>query len=427
MGVSLRKDMTVIPLGDGLNIVYAPLRGVAFYANDEAADVCKDYINGEGIVDCVETAVLKGHISELERINAKEPRESAINTSSNLVVILSQMCNLACTYCYAQESRSKVMLGKEQVKTAIDFVFSQDSPKKHFSFIGGGEPTLTWELLEWSISYIRSFPHEQNNVGIGITTNGTLLNEEKILFLKDKKVEINLSFEILPDVQNSQRCFPCANKKTFDVVDKAIRELADNSIRLSFRSTITRLNVKRMPEMVQFVIDKYPFVKKLHFEHVTSKSNDKQYYDDFIGAFIEAKRIGSVSGLDVYCSVSRGLDKLKYSFCRGEFCLTPSGDIVACHRISSKEENAFDLFKYAIIDEGVLTIDAKKKCAIEDYYHSKYQECASCFAKWHCAGSCPIERTVYSKDMRDLKCYFTKELSKAILIERLNSSASAQM
>ncbi len=422
MESELRKDLNIITLGNDKNIVYAPLRGVAFYANNKAVDVCKSYIEGCAIDDDSENAPLKEYIKVLEEKIVQEPRCKSI-TISNLVVILSQMCNLSCSYCYAHESRSKDVLNKNQLKAAIDYIMALELKQKHFSFIGGGEPTLTWELLKWSIRYIRTYPIvEQKNIGIGITTNGTLLDDEKIDFFKENNVFVGLSFEILPDIQSTQRCFANSNRKTFEVIDEAIKKLVDNNVRISFRSTITKLNVMRMPEMVIFVSKQYPFMKKLHFEHVTSTNNDKAYYDDFIHYFIEARKIGQSLGIEVYCSVSHALETLKSRFCKGEFCLTPTGEFVSCHRISSKEEKAFELFKYAQIKDGFVSINMCKKECLENFYNSKREECAFCFAKWHCAGSCAMERTFYSEEMRDLKCYFTKELIKELLIERLNSA-----
>lgn len=423
MGVNLRDDIFIIRVEKDRNIIYAPLRGVAFYANDKAADICKLYIPTGRVIDGSEAPSLREHIKELERIQPMIPFKSTIRAASNLVVILSQMCNLGCSYCYAQDSRSKDVLSKEQLKVAIDYIFSQKSERKHFSFIGGGEPTLTWELLSWSISYIRASTYDQNKVGIGITTNGTLLDDKKINFFQTNKVDINLSFEILPDVQDSQRCFAKSSQSTFKIVDEAIRKLLKNGVHVGVRSTITKLNVRRMPEMVLFAINNYPHLKKIHFEHVTSIYNDKAYYDDFVKYFMEARTIGRTEGLDVYCSVSRGLEKLKSCFCRGEFCLTPTGDFVACHRISSKEDVAFEQFKFAEINCRVVSISKDRKERIEDFYNSKRQECNDCFAKWHCAGSCPMEKTIYTEKMRDLRCYFTKELTKALLDERLSNSA----
>lgn len=194
-----------------------------------------------------------------------------------------------------------------------------------------------------------------------------------------------------------------------------------NGIHFGFRSTITSINVTRMSEMVEFVIKNYPKIKRLHFEQVTSTGIKKEFYDNFIYHFIKARKLGECNGIEVYCSGSNGLNSIKSRFCGGEFCLTPTGDIVACHRISSPDEQAFDLFNYARLGERGILINETKLDRIEKFFNSKRATCSTCFAKWHCAGSCAMEKTIYSEEMRDLKCYFVKELIKNLLIDKLES------
>ena len=425
MSAELERDLFIIPIQNGMNIVYAPLRGAVFYANNRAVQICKSYIKGAKIENNEENLKLLQHLKNIEETPIKEPTLRTINTESNLVIILSQMCNLACTYCYAHESRSEKVLNKEKLKVAIDYILMKESPRKFFSFIGGGEPTLTWDLLKWAISYIRNSVNEQKDINIGITTNGTLLDDEKIKFFSRNRVHLGLSFEILPDVQNMQRSF-AANSQyliSFDIIDQAIKKLIDKNVNIGIRSTITKLNVKRMPEMVEFVKKHYPSIKKLHFEQVTSLNNDKVFYDDFISFFMKARKVGIKNDIEIYCSGSHSFEMLKSSFCRGEFCLTPTGEIVSCHRISSKEDSAFDLFNYAKIDENILLIDEDKKKRVEEFHNAKLKQCLSCFAKWHCAGTCAMERAIYSKEMSDLKCYFTKKLLIQLLIECLDANS----
>ena len=419
MNVELKNDMHIIPIGDGMHIVYAPLHGAAFYVSDKAADICQSYIEGNTILETKENSLLVHNLHVLENKIVKAPEEKSINTESNLVVILSQMCNLSCSYCFAQESRSKEVLEKGKLKAAIDHIFAQKSKNKRFSFIGGGEPTVTWNLLAWAISYIRSQESCEKQCHIGITTNGTLFNQERITFIQNNNVDLNLSFEILPDVQSSQRCYANPEKKSFDVIDDLIHHLMGKGISFSFRSTITKLNVKRMAEMIEFVHKYYPSTKQVHFEPVTSIDNDKEFYDDFATHFIEALKLGKQYKVNVYCSVSRSLKNIKTRFCGGEFCLTPTGDFVACHRISSKGDPFFDLFRFATVDNGHVIIDENRKQKIESFYNIKQEDCSSCFVKWHCAGSCSMERSLYSKEMSHLKCYFFKEMAKRLLIEKL--------
>ena len=80
--------------------------------------------------------------------------------SQNLVILLSNSCNLGCKYCYAQFERENGFLSKNKIKNIIDYVLEVN---KHstipisISFLGGGEPTLNWDLLVWSTAVRRKF------------------------------------------------------------------------------------------------------------------------------------------------------------------------------------------------------------------------------------------------------------------------------
>lgn len=118
------------------------------------------------------------------------------------------------------------------------------------------------------------------------------------------------------------------------------------------------------------------------------------------------------NGIIVYNSISNSIDKLNSRFCRGEFCVTPTGDIVACHRVTSGEN--FGLFNYGHIGEEI-SIDPLKKERIYNFFNKKYKQCNQCFAKWHCAGDCPAQRHLSSS----CRCKFIKSLIKRLLEERL--------
>lgn len=56
-----------------------------------------------------------------------------------------------------------------------------------------------------------------------------------------------------------------------------------------------------MVDMVQFVIENYKNVRKLHFEPVASQDdNDEKYYDDFVSSFMEARKLGQKYNIVVH-------------------------------------------------------------------------------------------------------------------------------
>jgi radical SAM protein with 4Fe4S-binding SPASM domain len=302
-------------------------------------------------------------------------------------------------------------------------MLASESKHKKVSFIGGGEPMVTWDVIEWSVNYINQHKSPDDNISYSITTNATLLTEHIIQFCKDNKIHIGVSFEIIKDIQDNQRPFYKSTKSTFNVIHKNIIKLIDNKVSFGIRSTITKLNVALMPEMVNFVADNYSVLKKVHFEQVTDPSqNDSEFYSLFIDSFFQAREIGKSRGLDVYNSITNSVYRIRERFCNGEMCITPTGNIVACHRISSEKDMDYSTFCYGRINEESISLDLSKYQSYYNFANVKRQECGSCFAFWHCAGICPMERTVLKEKQLDAKCNFTKEIVKRVLLEKINDS-----
>lgn len=419
--MELRDDLFIIPVAEG-NIVYSPLRRGVFWASDNASQVAIKFLN-DGKLDPSSDDKVQKYLCALSEAKVRIPVRNEIPSKNRLVIILSQICNLACTYCYAHEARSKEILSKDKLKVAYDATLADENKSKHFSFIGGGEPFVTWDIIEWSINYINSHKANEDKVSFSITTNTTLFNEHSIKFCKEHNIHIGVSFEIVKEIQDNQRPFYKSDASTFDVIHKNLGLLIENGISFGIRSTITKLNVALMPEMVNFVADNYPNQKRLHFEQVTDPSqNNTEFYNEFVEYFFKAREIGKKRGVEVYNSISNSVFRIRERFCNGETCITPTGSIVACHRISSEKDKDYTTFNYGQIDTDSLFFDMSKYQRYLDFAHEKMPECNGCYAYWHCAGICPMERTALSREQLLTKCEFTKEIVKRILMEKIVKS-----
>ena len=98
-----------------------------------------------------------------------------VPSPSNLMLILTQDCQLRCSYCF-EEHRHNEIMSFDVAKRAIDFLWECTRKDHRIPSISlfGGEPMLMWdELIVPIIDYIR------NNFAyfkINMTTNGLLLN-----------------------------------------------------------------------------------------------------------------------------------------------------------------------------------------------------------------------------------------------------------
>jgi radical SAM protein with 4Fe4S-binding SPASM domain len=418
--MDLKQDIFIIPSKNKKCIIYAPLRKALFFASENAVIIVQKYIKEEPISDEEKKTKVYEYLEKIKDVQPVIPRENNIDFDSKLIIVTSQLCNLACYYCYAAETRSNEILSKDKLKLAIDYMLANpDSLSKKFTFIGGGEPTLTWDLLEWAIVYINNSKKENQTVQFSITTNGTLLSDERISFLRKHNVFVGLSFEILSEIQNTQRKHTNQELKSFDIVNSAIKKLMENDIDFVIRSTITNNNVHLMRDMVNFVSENYAKVKEIRFEqvHGTQDSNSC-FYDAFIENFFMAKEFGKEKGIKVTNSVSTALSQMKVKFCRGEFCVTPTGDLVSCHRVSSNKDDLFEYYNYGYIDNQVI-IEEEKMKKVAYYAKSRMEECNVCFAKWHCAGDCSVERLTLSEEQRPQKCDFIRKIILKLLEEQL--------
>jgi len=102
-------------------------------------------------------------------------------------------------------------------KKSLDFLFSQE--KEHYEIVFfGGEPLMNFSLVKEVVEYCNQ---KNKKILYSIVTNGTLLNEEKILFMKDNKFKVILSVDGGDKVQNSCRPFK-GGKGTFETIKNNI-------------------------------------------------------------------------------------------------------------------------------------------------------------------------------------------------------------
>lgn len=423
MDNNVAKDIYVIPSGksDNQSIIYSPLRGKAFMADAVATNNIRQYLKNFDLKSFGEP--LRLYLEEWEKQIAVPAKKMSNHNDRIITILLTNACNLACSYCYAKRTESHESLTKEQLKAVIDYVLNDRGSYglRHFSFIGGGEPTLEWEKLKWSIEYIRA--HDvSHEFKISITTNCSLLNQERILWMKEKDISIAASFDILPDIQNSQRTLS-SKRASYDVVDSNILCILEYKINVRIRATITKRFVCRMPEMVRFVHEKYPDIHHLQFEPVMDAAqNDEEFFNDFVAYFIESVRLGKSLGIEVFNMLSLSVRKVALSFCKGELCICPSGEISLCHRVSSKNDPSWKNFHFGNVDEKGVHLDKVKFNRIMSYHSEKGEDCATCFAQYHCAGGCMAFRSILSNERFKLYCNYSQKMIREILLYNIYNS-----
>ena len=127
--------------------------------------------------------------------NVVGPQEDIFSIS----VFLGYNCNLNCTYCYQKEyhnDRNKVIGGIHMVPQFFERFKAMKLEKVNHITFWGGEPLVFWKTI---LEMVPRFEEIYPDVRFSMITNGTLLTEDKIDFMKAHRFSLNVSCDGFPD------------------------------------------------------------------------------------------------------------------------------------------------------------------------------------------------------------------------------------
>ncbi len=159
-----------------------------------------------------------------------------------LILMLTDRCNLSCQYCYLGQNKKSVHNGKEISSHLIDKALSLWFANKNRwrIQITGGEPFLARELLEYTAKKIRDVSFKSP---VSVQTNATLLNHRDADLIKRYHLEIGVSLDGDPDIQNRVR------GKAADTF-RGIRCLEEAKIPFNVTCVVSSANADRLHRLV---------------------------------------------------------------------------------------------------------------------------------------------------------------------------------
>lgn len=153
--------------------------------------------------------------------------------SKDVFFVITRRCNLKCITCYIQDNKQKET--EELTLTEIKVLF-QRLKAEGFNLItiSGGEPLLRKDLKEVIVSANQAFD------GVKLNTNGTLIDREMGIFLKEQKVGIMISLDGVEQEANDR----IRGEGTYVRILEAIRLLKKiGHEKIVVSTTVTGLNV----------------------------------------------------------------------------------------------------------------------------------------------------------------------------------------
>lgn len=423
------NDLFFIPVGDlqGMKaddvwMVYSPLAESMILVYPHEATSIFQYAGGHDTHINPELKEAADALMTYLPIENRNDQIRSVRDFVTLYVLPNYVCNFSCSYCFAAHGRDKQRMDIDKLRSMISWMLDPDRTDNrniYITFLGGGEPILSYEVIKEGIEYGNALASDRGFTIIwSVVTNGSLVSDDMLDFFKSQNVTVRYSFEVIREIQESQR-------GNYDKVHQSILSACNKGMNPVVRSMITPLNVGRLSEMVRIIADNYSGVKLFKIDPVTDSAYGsdllkmEDFYRKFNEEYIEAKEIGEELGIEVQCVTERNLDSVISRFCAGEISLNAYGEITACHRISSPKEDGYETMLYGRVTELGVEMDHEKFRDITSDKVDTKSECKECFLKYNCAGGCRAQNDQYTPEMQKIVCHYSRELSRRILFDRL--------
>ena len=182
-------------------------------------------------------------------INIKEQQEELLNHCfqhvhengiRQLILMITEQCNFRCNYCIYSDMYSYSRyhsfnsMSWSIAKKSIDYymAFNKESLTYNPTLLPcigfyGGEALINWNLIVKVVNYVESnYRKTFNNLMYSITTNGSLMDREKIIFMLEHNFFINISIDGYKENHNRNRKY-VSGKATFEDIMKNISILEE--------------------------------------------------------------------------------------------------------------------------------------------------------------------------------------------------------
>jgi uncharacterized protein len=185
----------------------------------------------------------------------KISKSDVVHISMNV----THICNLDCVYCYGDKGSyggPSVHMKQKIAKKAIDFLFSTSKSKNYRITFFGGEPLLNFKLIKYIVAYAKDKARKVGkNIYFGLTTNGTIINDEIINFFIKERIEVTVSFDGPEYIQDLNRRFKSKKERdTHKVIVNNLKSLLKHKdeFYIAIRVTMTKSTLISFDNVLEY-------------------------------------------------------------------------------------------------------------------------------------------------------------------------------
>ena len=439
---------------NGMNIVMDVNSGIVHVVDDVTYKVLA-YYNGTNrgmvlanLAKDYEEAELNEVMDDLDELIAKEVLFAPMDKNYKmaiedrpiikaLCINIAHDCNLRCQYCFAGQGgygQWRMLMSFDVARRAVDFLIAHSGPREHCELdFFGGEPLMNWHVVQQTIDYVHKQEKKHGKkIKMSLTTNGLLLDKEKVKYLTDNHISLILSLDGRKEMHDRMR--PGVHGEgTYDEIVKNLQYCVANRKGEEYyvRGTFTRYNMDFTTDVIDMIDKGFPAVS---MEPVVGedtadysiKEEDlprvKAEYDRLAKLFIAREEEGRPFfffhfNMDLWkgpCLPKR----LRGCGAGHEYlAVVPNGDIYPCHQFVGREG-----YVIGNVYEGLKNFKMMRDFSMNHVFSKS--ECVDCWAKFFCSGGCHANNEAFAGDIHK-PFHITCEIQKkrvecAMMIQAYN-------
>lgn len=338
---------------------------------------------------------------------------------SKLELVLTEDCPFRCDYCFVEGKNRHGRMSVSTAKAAIDFLFSNCGKLSKLEILlMGGEPLMEFDLIRRILPYAnKKASAAGKSITWSITTNGVLVDEEKMEFFQANGVPLLLSIDGDRKSQDAHRRLADGGP-TFDKVYPKIALMLRYQPWLGARMTANADRAHTLLSDVQFlhgsginqfIIGANQDAAWTHWDLAAYAAQ----WEAVARYYMEQRAVGSFMRMT---SFERSLSQIKKNLAyvwgcdagRGKFAVTANGKIFGCTKYAKQNDGA-GRYCFGDLKHGIMAEQFRKE--LQDNRTSIRGRCMSCDIKEYCSGCCSADNLKKTGSIflpTEIDCWFAR-------------------
>lgn len=336
------------------------------------------------------------------------PLRNNIPSIRTLALTICNYCNLACSYCYANQGNWDAPGEKMEIETAnasVDLLVKEvkrsQTKLATLSFFGG-EPLLRFDFIKKIVEYAEKRDPDIN-WRFAIVSNGTLFNNKRWEYFQRKKFIVSLSLDGDEKQHDSVRIYPNSKGSYSTLIEKTKPFIGKTPILV--RATISDHNTNVLKAIKSIRLHGFSRIS-YEIDNNMSKEGFQNFLlhsEELFQWYLSQIKIGNYFD---FRNLTRVLAPIllkmrSKSHCNagiGYMAVSADGQLYPCHRFIGENELSLGDVRFLNtkqIEDQVNKFDTSLKKGPQE----RHEECKECSFAFLCGGNCLYQSYINNNDL----------------------------